>query len=152
MNQYTQLFYYLKELLEQDDLVNTITQGNFAELDIEKANIFPLVHMDIISATLDNNVITFSVQIASLNQRDKVNEIKEDKFWKQDNEVDNFNETLAILNRLWLKLYTDLEQRDITASLNVPLSKIDFEYTNTLDGWLLDFDIQVPNTTLDLCQ
>ena len=152
MNQYTQLFYYLKELLEQDDLVNTITQGNFADLDIEKANIFPLVHMDIISATLDNNVITFSVQIASLNQRDKVNEIKEDKFWKQDNEVDNFNETLAILNRLWLKLYTDLEQRDITASLNVPLSKIDFEYTNTLDGWLLDFDIQVPNTTLNLCQ
>lgn len=152
LNQYTELFYYLKELLEQDDLVNTITQGNFAELDIEKANIFPLVHMDIISATLDNNVITFSVQIASLNQRDKVNEIKEDKFWKQDNEVDNFNETLAILNRLWLKLYTDLEQRDITASLNVPLSKIDFEYTNTLDGWLLDFDIQVPNTTLNLCQ
>jgi hypothetical protein len=152
MNQYTELFYYLKELLEQDDFVNSIRQGSFDQLDIEKANVYPLAHIDVLSANLDNNVITFNVVIACVAQRDKVNEIKEDKFWRQDNEVDNFNETLAILNRLWLKLYTDLEQRDITASLNVPLSKIDFEYTNTLDGWLLDFNIQVPNTTLNLCQ
>ena len=152
MNLYTELFYYLKLLLEQDDLVNTITQGNFDELDIEKANKFPLCHMDILSANLDNNVVTFNVQIASLSKRDKVNEIKTDKFWKQDNEVDNFNETLAILNRLWLKLYKDIEDRDITASLNVPLSKVDFEHTNLLDGWVLDFNIEVPNTTLNLCQ
>ena len=36
MNNYTVLFYYIKGLLEQDDLVNTITQGNFQEIDIEK--------------------------------------------------------------------------------------------------------------------
>lgn len=152
MNQYTILFYYIKGLLEQDDLVNTITQGRFDELDIEKANIFPLVHMDIISANFVSEAVTsFNVQIAFLNQRDKVNEIKTDKFWKQDNEVDNFNETLAIANRLWLQLYRDLNKENITASLNVPLDKIDFEKTNVLDGWLLDFEVQMPNATISLC-
>lgn len=152
MNNYTVLFYYIKGLLEQDDLVNTITQGNFQEIDIEKANIFPMVHMDIISANfVTGGVISFNMQIAFLNQRDKVNEIKTDKFWQQDNEVDNFNTTLAIANRLWLKLYRDLENNNITAELNAPLTKIDFEYTNTLDGWLLDFTVETPNTTISLC-
>ena len=152
MNQYTILFYYIKGLLEQDDLVNTITQGRFDELDIEKANIFPLVHMDIISANFVSEAVTsFNVQIAFLKKRDKVNEIKTDKFWKQDNEVDNFNETLAIANRLWLQLFRDLNKENITASLNAPLDKIDFEKTNTLDGWLLDFEVQMPNTTISLC-
>lgn len=152
MNNYTVLFYFIKSLLEQDDLVNTITQGRFDELDIEKANIFPLIHMDIVSANFVSEAVTsFNVQIAFLNQRDKINEIKTDKFWKQDNEVDNFNETLAIANRLWLKLYRDLNHQNITADLNVPLTKIDFEKTNILDGWLLDFEVQMPNTTISLC-
>ena len=152
MNQYTILFYYIKGLLEQDDLVNTITQGRFDELDIEKANIYPLVHMDIISANFVTEAVTsFNVQIAFLKKRDKVNEIKTDKFWKQDNKVDNFNETLAIANRLWLQLYRDLNKENITASLNAPLDKIDFGKSNLLDGWELDFEVQMPNTTISLC-
>ena len=152
MNQYTTLFYHIKSLLEADVLVNTITQGDFQNIDLDKANVFPLVHLNIISANfVSESVISFNVNIAFLNQRDTVNEIRTDKFWKQDNEVDNYNEMLAVANRLWLQLYRDLNKDNITAELNVPLTKIDFEHTNTLDGWELDFDVQMPNTTINIC-
>lgn len=152
MNQYTTLFYHIKSLLEADVLVNTITQGDFQNIDLDKANVFPLVHLDIITANfVSEAVISFNVNIAFLNQRDTVNEIRTDKFWRQDNEVDNYNEMLAVANRLWLQLYRDLNKDNITAELNVPLTKIDYEYTNTLDGWLLDFDVQIPNTTINIC-
>ena len=152
MNQYTTLFYHIKSLLEADVLVNTITQGDFQNIDLDKANVFPLVHLNIISANfVSESVISFNVNIAFLNQRDTVNEIRTDKFWRQDNEVDNYNEMLAVANRLWLQLYRDLNKDNITAELNVPLTKIDYEYTNTLDGWLLDFDVQIPNTTINIC-
>jgi len=44
MNQYTELLYYVKQLAEADTLVNTVTKGDFNLLDLDKANIFPLVH------------------------------------------------------------------------------------------------------------
>lgn len=152
MNLYSLLFYHIKGILENDVLLNTITQGNFNDLDLNKANIFPLAHIDILDATfVSESVTSFNVQIAFLNQRNINNEIKTDKFWQQDNEVDNFNEMLAVANRLWLTLYRDLNKDNITTELNTSLSKVDYEHANILDGWLLDFNVQMPNTIISLC-
>jgi len=152
MNQYTELLYYIKSLAESDSLVNTVTKGDFDLLDLDKMNIFPLVHIAIAGAGFTNgSTVNFSVQVGCFDIRDINKEIRTNKFWEQDNEVDNHNTTLAILNRMWLSMYTDFEQNNITASENPSLEIYSFVRSNTLDGWILSFDVEVPNTTINLC-
>jgi len=152
MNQYTQILYYIKQLAESDILINTVTQGEFDRLDLNKGNLFPLVHIAITSGGFTNGqTVKFTIEIAALAVRDKVNETVTDKFWLQDNEVDNMNEMLAVLNRMWTIMYRDFESNDITASENPSLTPLFESKKNLLDGWLLTFDIELPNTTLYLC-
>lgn len=154
MNQYTQLLTYIKELGEADPYVHTITQGDFDRLDLDKGLIFPLLHITITGGNFNNgSTVVFNLEIAALQQRDINDEVRTDKFWQQDNEVDNMNETLAVLNRLWLNMYRDFAENDITASEDPQLEIIDQSTTtNNIEGWLLSFDVEVPNTTINLCQ
>lgn len=152
MNQYTELLYYIQSLGEADTYVNTITQGEFDKLDLNKANIFPLLHMSITGGSFTNGqTVLFNVQIGCFNMREKITDINTDKFFNNDNEVDNMNETLAVLNRLWVNMYKNFQDNDITASENPSLEPVIEEYTNLLDGWIMTFDVELPNTTLNLC-
>ncbi len=152
MNIYSQLLIALKTVCENHELVNTVTKGDTSLIDIEKANIYPLVHISVETGNFTNGqTIVFNVSLECLQQRDLSKEIVDDKFWRQDNEVDNHNETLAILNDIWLKLFRDWAEEYITASENPSFEKIDFEKGNILDGWALDFELELPNTTINLC-
>jgi hypothetical protein len=95
--------------------------------------------------------MTFNIDLRCLAQRDINKEVVNDKFWKNDNEVDNLNETLAVLNRMWTSMYRDFEDVNITASENPSLEPLIYDEKNILDGWALNFTIELPNTTLNLC-
>jgi len=150
MNQYTQLLQYIKTLGEADDFISTITKGE--DVDINKGNIFPLLHVDIVTGSFTNGqTVTFDVELSCLDIRDVSSEISTDKFWEQDNEVDYHNLTLAVLNRLWTKMYRDFAENNITASENPALQKVTDSEKNRLDGWTLSFTVEMPNTTIALC-
>lgn len=152
MNQYTQLLYYIKSLADADPLVNTVTRGEFDKIDLDKGIIFPLVHINVTGAEFNNgSTVVFNVQIGALDIRDINKEIRTDKFWEQDNEVDNLNEMFAVLNRIWLNMYRDFQDNNITASENPTLEPQIFKRTNLLDGWILNFDVEMPNTEISLC-
>jgi len=150
LNQYSELLNYIKQLGDADIFVNTITQGE--DIDLNKGNIFPLLNVDIISASFTNGqTVIFNIEISCLDIRDINKEVVADKFYLNDNLIDNMNETLATLNRLWLIMYRDFSDNNITASENPQFEAIKFEDKNLLDGWTLLFDIEVPNTTISLC-
>lgn len=152
LNQYTQLLYYIKSLGDADVFIDTVTQGDVDEIDLAKMNIYPLLHIELNGASFTNgSTVKFNVQIAALDVRDINKEVITDKFWKQDNEVDNLNETLAVLNRLWSIMYRDFDNNNITASENPTLEKILESGSNLLDGWVLSFDVEMPNDTISLC-
>jgi hypothetical protein len=75
-----------------------------------------------------------------------------DQYWGQDNELDNHNTTLAILNRIWGKMYKDFENKNITASENPTFELGSMEGHKLLDGAVLTFQVELPNTTINLCQ
>jgi len=154
MNAYSQLLIYIKELADADPFVNTVTQGNYDELDLDKGNVFPILHVTITGGSFNNgSTIVFNIEIACLQQRDVNTELNSDKFYGQSNEIDNMNETLAVLNRLWLNMFRDFAENNITASENPVLNIIeDKTTTNNIEGWNLVFEVEVPNTTLNLCQ
>lgn len=153
MNAYTELLNYIRKLGEDDPFVNTITQGNPTKVDISKMDIFPLLHINIVSSSFPSDgTILFNVDLDCLDVRMLNKEINKDKFFYNDNEVDNFNETLMVLNRIWLLMLKDFEENNITASLTSSLEKIEEAEQNTLDGWRMSFEVEVPNTTISLCQ
>lgn len=151
MNQLTQLYLYLKQLAEADDLVNSVIKT--IDIDLKKEVMYPLVNINIVSGSFTNgSTVQFNIELACFNQRDINKEINTDDFWGQDNEVDNHNLCVAVLNRMWLKMYTDFEQNNITSSENPTFELGSFEGAKLVDGARLTFTVEVPNTELSLCQ
>lgn len=151
MNGYSQLLRYFKQIGKPE--VNTITQGNFADIDLDRKNIFPLLHVSIGNASFPSpQVVRFDVQLGCFDIRDINKEINTDKYYGQDNEIDNLNSTLAVLNRIWILMLEDFEENLITASENPTLEQFTESRKNLLDGWIMTFQVDVPNTDINLCQ
>ena len=152
MNQYSELLNYLKTLAESDDFINTITQGDTSDYDLDKGNIFPVLNIDVNNATFTNGqTIGFDVEIACMDIRDNNKETRTDKFWLQDNEVDNLNTMLASLNRIWFKMLQDITEQNISIDENASLLQVTEWNKNVVDGWLMTFTIELPNDTISLC-
>lgn len=151
MNGYSELLRYIREISQEH--VSTITQGDIIDVDLDKKNIYPLLHVDIGNASFTSgSVIQFDVQLACFDIRDTNKEINTDKFYGNDNEIDNLNETMAILNRIWQLMLRDFEDNNITASENPSLLKSSGTEKNVLDGWVMSFQVEVPNININLCQ
>ena len=152
MNAFSQLLNYIKLLGDADVFVNTITKTGGADLDTYKGNIFPILDIFVTGGSFpSNSLVRYTVELTCVNLRDINKEVVNDKFWSQDNEVDNMNETQAVLNRIWLNMVRDFASNNITASENPTLDPIEGEGTNIHDGWRLTFEVDVPNTTISLC-
>ena len=149
MNQLSELYKYFKQLADADDLVNKVMKS----ADLNKETIFPLVNIDIQGGAFTNgSTINFNVELSCFNIRDMNKEVITDDFWGQDDEVDNHNLALAVLNRIWLTMWTDFEKTNLTASENPTFELGSFEGSKLLDGARLTFTVETPNTIIDLCQ
>lgn len=137
----------LKTHFRNDVLVNDVTEGTIAMVDIDKQTIFPLVHIMINSATFDElNTITFNVSLIAMGIVDYNKNETVDKFQRNDNTQDVLNTTLSILNRCFQQakhgsLFDDYIQVVGSAS-NEPFEE---RFTNNLAGWTMTFDLQTPN-------
>lgn len=148
---YTEILEYLKSLAEADPQVNTVTRGEVSKLDLDKQNIYPLVHIDLASGTFNSaRTITYEVYIAALQGRDMNNEVITDKYWGQDNEVDNHNETMIIVQKIWGQIFREWQNNLLGSDATPSFEKITYAKGNILDGWALTFNIEVP-FDIDLC-
>lgn len=151
MNQYSELITYLKELLERDPLVNTVTKGNLSDLDLNKMDISPLAHIMVTNPNFNNaQAITFDVELTVVDLVDENKEVNSDKFWNRTNETDVLNETLAVINRAYSMLLRDFEDKGFTAIQNAVAREV--ETINNMIGWTLPFQVMMPNDTINLCQ
>mgnify|MGYP003650827921 FL=1 len=152
MNAYTQVLRYIKSLGDNDVFINTVTKTGGVDLDTYKGNIFPILDIFITSGSFpSNSMIRYTIELTCVDLRDINKEINTDKFWNNDNEVDNLNETQAVLNRIWLLMVKDFANNNITASTDPTIDPIIYEGKNIYDGWRLTFDVDVPNTDINLC-
>ena len=151
MNAYSELLRYLKLLADRDDAIKTVTNG--ADIDLDKGNIFPLMNIDINDATFTGtSTVSFEVEIACLDLRHvDTKEDGRDKFYLNDNEIDNYNGTMAALQRLWTQSKRDYDNNLITASDSPRLQQITKEGVNLLDGWVMTFSVELPMTEINLC-
>ena len=123
-----------------------------SDIDLNKGNIFPLFNVDITDATFTSNAtVSFDVLLSCLAVRDINKEDNQDKFYSNDNEIDNYNLTLSVLNKIWVKMHRDFIDNDITASDNPLLTQITYSDKNLLDGWEMTMQVEMPLREVSLC-
>ena len=90
----------LKETLQADINVNTVTYGNIFEVDLNKQTLFPLSHFIVNNATDTGSTLVFNVSLICMDVVDESKEDTTDIFVGNDNEQDILNTQLAVINRV----------------------------------------------------
>jgi len=136
----------LKETLEAEPFVNTVTSGGLDDVDLNKQNIFPLAHIIVNSVSIGERVLTCNVSILAMDVVDVSIDETTDKFVGNDNEQDVLNTMLALSTRVVNlmqrgTLYTDLYQIEGDVSCEPFVDR----FENKLAGWTSTFDVLIQN-------
>jgi len=136
----------LKETLQAEPFVNTVTFGSLDEVDLSKLTIFPLAHVIINNTTINTSTLTCNVSILAMDIVDISKDAVTDKYIGNDNEQDILNTQLALLTRVINllqrgDLYDELYQ--VEGSVNCEPFVDRFE--NKLAGWSATFDVTIQN-------
>lgn len=136
----------IKDTLELEPFVNTVTYGNIDDVDLNKQNIFPLSHIIVNNSNISDKTINFNISILFMDIVDESKKADTSKFISNDNEQDVLNTQLAVAARLTslLKrgsLYTDLYQLQNDVSCEPFVDR----FENKLAGWTATFDVLIQN-------
>ena len=144
---YYEILTKLQTELNNDPLINTVSEGDIFSIDLSKQTIFPLCHIMVNSATFVDNVIQYNISIMAMDIVDISKDETTDKFRGNDNEQDILNQQISVLNRLYEKLrrgnlYDDNYQVDGSPNVEPFIDR----FENKLAGWTMTVNINTPNT------
>ena len=127
----------IKDVLLDEPFVNTVTEGDIFQVDLNKQTIFPLSHIIINQATHQGNVLSFNITILLM---DIINQ-KDDS-----NKVDIWNTQLLLATRILNKLNRANIADDFWELTGNPTYEPFTErFENDLAGWAVTFDVLVRN-------
>jgi hypothetical protein len=89
----------IKEELDKDPFVNTVTIGDIFKVDLNKQTIFPLSHIIINSSSYIGSTKQYNVSILCMDIVDESKDETEDIFRGNDNEQDVLNTQEAVATR-----------------------------------------------------
>jgi hypothetical protein len=137
----------IKEVLNENPLVNTVIYARNEDADLLKNNLYPLAHINPLASTWSTNAVNeFTFEIGVLNQRTRDNRHNDTKFLGNDNLIDNHNTCYSILNEFLTDLSVD--NRDSITMISVSdLSPIYLSNLNGLDGFAVTITLQLINKT-----
>jgi len=136
----------LKSHFESDPMINTVSQGDIFDIDLNKMTIFPLAHIIVNTATFEENVIRYNISILAMDITDTSKKESPNKFDGNDNELWVLNSMLAVQNRCYEllrrgTLYTEKFQVDGSPTCE-PFTE---RFENKLGGFTMTFDVLIPN-------
>jgi len=136
----------LKIHFDNDEIVNTVTQGDIFQVDLNKQTIFPLTHIMVNSSSLGDNTQTFNVSIIAMDIVDISKTEVTDLFQENNNELDVLNTQHHVLNRCYQQmLHGNLWDQQFVVETDPSLEPFTERFENLLAGWTMTFDVVVPN-------
>lgn len=136
----------IKDALNAEPFVNTVSYGSLDDVDLNKQTIFPLSHIIVNNCNVASNTMTFNISILAMDIVDESKDEVTDIFVGNDNEQDVLNTQLEVINRVVAilqrgDLYTDLFQVDGAVGCEPFVDR----FENKLAGWAATFDVLVQN-------
>lgn len=145
MTGYYNILTTIREQLEQDVFVNTVTEGDIFAVDLSKQTIFPLSHVMVNNVTRESSVLRFNVTVMCMDIVDKSKEETTDIFRGNDNEQDVLNTQLAVVLRM-LEIFDRGENvRTFRIDGAPSIEPFTERFENYLAGWAVTFDVLIPN-------
>lgn len=141
----------LKNNLLSDVNINTVTEGDITQVNLNKQDIFPLSHIMVNSVAENGQVMTFNVSVMAMDIVDVSKAETLDIFRGNDNEQDILNTQLAVLNKFFQQLRKGNLHFDgyhLESSVNLEPFRDRFE--NQVAGWVATFSLVVMNN-IDVC-
>lgn len=131
---YYKLLDTLKAQLNATNLINTVTDGQISDVDLDKQTLFPLAHIIVNQATIEGKLQRFNVSILAMDILDG----KE----KYDVEPSIMNAMLQSLNRVYeVMTRGDLNPDYIMIDGAPTLEPFTDRFENKLAGWAMTFDV-----------
>jgi hypothetical protein len=150
MNSLLTTLTYLKSLFELDTRVTTVIEGEGEEIDTYKTNQYPLVNLSIGTSSVDVGMVKHQFIVHVLTQRSFTKSQSLDRFYKNDNKIDNLDLTSDIIIKAITNLKLQNNTADIELSNEPTLEAIKFDFMNVLDGYSCTIELAVINTD-DVC-
>lgn len=152
MTGYYKVLELIKWFFDNDDLVNTVTEGDIFEVDLNKQTIFPLVHLMTNSATFETNVVRYNLSLIAMDIVDISKSATTDIYRGNDNQQDVLNTQIAILNRVYDQMrHGNLYDLEFVVDGNPTLEPFTERFENLLAGWTMTFDVLIPNE-MTICE
>ena len=146
MNGYYYIVYALKDYLKNIGVINTITIGDIFKVDLNKQTIYPLSHIIVNNAQMNENTTSLNVSILFMDLVDESKSEITDIWDGNDNEQDVLNTQFALASRISSELmrgslFTNLVRVDSAPNAE-PFTD---RFENKVAGWTLTFDVSIPN-------
>lgn len=138
----------LKQLTEGNDFTNKITFGELSDVNLSKEDTFPLLHLMVEEAVIQERTIEYKVVVVAADMVDVIDEdLGLEDFYGNDNTQDVLNTQLRVLTELTNGLRKlDLVNNDF-ARVSEPVSATPFKdrFENEIAGWESSITIKKVN-------
>lgn len=143
---------YLKGLFQENTAVGTIAHGVSNDIDITKKNLYPLVYIQWVNFNLDGNQLEYTFEVHVLSMRDITKVVTNDRWARNENELDNY----ALTSDIAIKFITSLRNRNNDIDVNGEVNTLELvshtspeaitlEFMNMLDGVKFQVTVAVNN-------
>jgi hypothetical protein len=137
----------IKNQLDDDAFVNTVTIGDIFKIDLNKQTIFPLSHIMINSANYNGKTFNYNVSVLCMDIVDESKEATADLFRGNDNEQDVLNTQEMVARRL-LEMLNRGDLYDDGFQLSNGSASIEYfvdRFENKIAGVTITFDVMTFN-------
>ena len=146
----------IKSSLLEDEHINTVTIGDITQIDLNKQEMFPLGHIMINNANLNDSTIQFNITVMVMDvvwqtKHEPESQQYDETFIGIDNEQDVLNTQLSVINILNQKMMRGTLRTlgyELVGQSTCEPFKDRFE--NELAGWAYTFSVYVRND-IDIC-
>ena len=141
---YYEMLDTLKETLEANPFINTVSYGNIYDAANDKTTMFPLAHFTVNNTELTDNTFIFDMTLFIADIVDVSKEDATDKFRGNDNTMDIHNSTLASLSDAML-MFKRKGAMDAGYALvgNPVMEAFTHRFNADTAGWYVDFKVEV---------
>ena len=147
MSTFYEITKVIKDQLQLDPFVNTVTTGDIFKVDLNKQTIFPLSHIIVNSVSYAGPVLNYNISILSMDIVDESKSKVEDIFLGNDNEQDVLNTQLAVANRFLEILRRGALAEDYElVNNNASIEFFTERFEHKIAGVTFTFDIAIQNS------
>ena len=146
MNNYFKILDDLQEAAIAEPFINTVTQGDITEVDLNKNTIFPLCHLMLNNVSLTSNACNLNMSIVLMDIVNFSKEAKTSDIRGNSNELDVLNTQLSVAGRLQALLLRSETYRNnyqLDGAFNCEPFTDRFE--SNVAGWTVSFSVTMLN-------